>query len=321
MFEFFKSTDERKAFKEIKRLVPELRSYTDAERRGLLMMARARGYASLEEYRDVLAKDAQERAALPVCIAAYDDIKRLVPEVASYKGETCEHVAEMAQKRGVDGLVEYRDLLVQSEEEREYLRVNLTKKGTHFFRGDDWDFFGEACLSTFAGKGPVRVWCAGCSSGEEAYSTVMVLLDHVALEDIDVLGSDYNPELLAKCDRGDYANLHYEEVPERYRHYLERGEKRFAVKEELRARVHTQELNLLEDEYPAPFDVIVCRNVIKFFSPEKRTEVKRKLVDSLAPGGFLFVSTDGNHRGAELIDNPVALGVEQVGGRGIYQKK
>ena len=246
-------------------------------------------------------------------------IAKLVPEIASYKKGTHLQVSDIGETRGCPTLRKYYALLKSSESERDYLRVNLTKKGTHFFRGDDWEYFNAACLSTFAGKS-VKAWCAGCSSGEEAYSLVMSLLDYVPLEDIDVLATDYNDELLAKCEKGDYGNLHYGEVPEKYQHYLEKGEKRFVVKQELRDVVHTAPLNLITDEYPEPFDIIVCRNVIKFFSFDVIPQVKRRLVASLKPGGFLFVSTDGNHSGRELIDEPEAMGVRQMGGRGIYQK-
>lgn len=250
----------------------------------------------------------------------YRKITSLVPEIALYKKGTGLQVLSIGESRGCTTMKDYYGLLATSEGERDYLRVNLTKKGTHFFRGDDWGYFGSECLSKFAGKDRIRVWCAGCSSGEEAYSTVMSLLDHVPIDAIDVLATDYNDELLVKCDKGEYAMLHLKEIPERYRHHLDIGEKRFSAKPKLRAVVHTRNLNLITDEYPAPFDIIVCRNVIKFFSFDVVEQVKRKLVTSLAPNGYLFVSTDGNHGNRELIGDPQSLGVEQVGGRGIYRK-
>ena len=250
----------------------------------------------------------------------YKKIVELVPEISSYKKETILQIGDIAHERGFESLEDYYGKLRFDEDERNYLQVNLTLKGTHFFRGDDWETFNEECLSTFAGKDSVKVWCAGCSSGEEAYSTIMSLLDYVPIENISVLASDYNDELLAKCDEGSYFNMHLKEVPGKYRHYLELGEKKFTVKKDLRDVVTTRNIDLIADEYPTGFDIIVCRNVIKFFSDGVKATVKQKLIDSLNPEGCLFVSTDGNHKGAELIKSADEMGLRQIGDKGLYLK-
>ena len=251
----------------------------------------------------------------------YKKIIEIVPEIASYKKTTIRHLIKTAGERGFKNLKEYYSKLRFDEDERAFLRVNLTLKGTHFFRGDDWEAFNKECLSAFSGRDSVKVWCAGCSSGEEAYSTIMSLLDYVPIKSISVLASDYNDELLAKCDEGSYFNMHYEEVPERYRSYLDLGEKKFTVKQDLRDVVTTRNINLTTDEYPAGFDIIVCRNVIKFFSKDVNLTVKRKLIDSLNPGGCLFVSTDDDHHNLELVENAAEMGLRQIEDRGLYMKE
>ena len=253
-------------------------------------------------------------------VRCFNEITALVPEIGLYKKRTIRHVRRLAAEKGCKNLKSYYRLLCSDAGEREELRLNLTLKGTHFFRGDDWGFFAEQCLSTFTGKTGIKIWCAGCSSGEEAYSTIMALLDYVELDDIDVLATDYNDELLEKCAKADYAMLHLKEIPERYRAHLDIGEKRFSPKQGLRDVVHTENLNLLFDDYPAPFDVIVCRNVIKFFSMESIPMVQRKLARSLEPNGYLFLSTDDNDCGLELIKDCAGMGLSQIGERSIYQK-
>ena len=250
----------------------------------------------------------------------YQDIVKLIPELSSYKRETVYWVRDKGAERGYPTLFEYYPALMESEEERDYLRIRLTNPGSHFFRGNDWEYFVSECLSTFAGRSDIEVWCAGCATGEEAYSTVMGLLDYVTPADIDVLATDYNDESLAYCDEGSYFNMHLEAVPERYRHHLDLGKPKFRIKDELRAVVHTQHLNLIFDEYPAPFDIILCRNVIKFFADDVREQVKARLAASLKPGGFLYVSRDDGETSKELIVDPMALGLEQLDGRPIYRK-
>ena len=253
---------------------------------------------------------------------AYLLIGDLVPELMSYKESTRVHLGSRAKELGFAGLGEYYELLKDNPAELTWLRHSLTLKGSHFFRGQDWPTFDGECLSTFAGRDRVRVWCAGCSSGEEVYSTLMMLLDHVPLEAIDLLATDYDDELLERCQRGVYRTRLLGEVPERYRRYVTTStvSDSFAIREDLCSAVNLRNVNLITDEYPAPFDVIVCRNVIKFFSDEVRERTKARLAASLAPGGFLFTSDDDNTNGKEMIDDPAALGLRQIAGVSIYQR-
>ena len=115
--------------------------------------------------------------------------------------------------------------------------------------------------------------------------------------------------------------MHLKEVPEKYQHNLDIGEKKFAVKPYVREAVHTARQDLIHDDYPTGFDVIVCRNVIKFFDPMVILKVQARLAASLNEGGFLFVSTDDDHASLELIDDPQSLGLVRLEGRPIYQKR
>lgn len=251
---------------------------------------------------------------------AYQRITALIPELAFYKKETVLFLQDKAKELGYPDLSAYARALRRNREELEALKTSLTFKGTHFFRGEDWDFFTQECLAKLEGRKKVKVWSAACSSGEEVYSLVMALLDFVPLEEIDVLATDYNDALLEKCRDGRYYNMHLPEIPEQYQKYVLPGEKQFSILPELKALVHTRNLNLLTDPFPGPFDIILCRNVLKFFSRDVIPQVHRKLAASLAENGFLFVSVDGDEKGIELIKDPEALGLKAVDGkRGIYQ--
>ena len=79
-------------------------------------------------------------------------------------------------------------------------------------------------------------------------------------------------------------------------------------------------LNLLTDPFPAGFDVILCRNVLKFFSPQKIAQIQEQLAHSLNRGGFLFLSADDHHYDLEFINAPASMGLEQMDDRCIYRK-
>jgi len=249
----------------------------------------------------------------------FDRIREMIPELQKYKYDQKDYFIERAQEEGLNTLKEYHFFLKGHPEKVEQLRKHLTYSGSHFFRGEDWTFFTERVLSQFRNRKNVRVWCAGCSTGQEVYSLIMSLLNYVSLDAIDLLASDYNDELLDICKKGNYAIMHYHEIPEEYQKYTTVIKNRFVFAEELRKIIKTDNINLLTDDYPEGFDIILCRNVIKFFLPSLRLNVQKKFASSLNDGGILFLSyDDGNDD--EMIEDPGKLGFRQISDRGIYQK-
>ena len=116
---------------------------------------------------------------------------------------------------------------------------------------------------------------------------LMLLLDLFPAEKIRLLASDYNREMLLRCREGRYPLSTIDEIPGKYRHYTEKYipagfEKadfayryQFRFREALRNIIETRQHNLLSDEYPGGFDLILCRNVIKFFEESARREVQK----------------------------------------------
>ncbi len=254
----------------------------------------------------------------------YGKIKKIIPALDDYKKETVFHVIKRAETVGCPDLRSYYAYLLSNEEEQSFMKTSITCKGSHFFRGNDWELFIRECLSSYQGRDEVEVWCAGCSSGEEVYSIILALMDYVPLEGIHVLATDYNDELLERCRRCDYPVCHYDEIPDRYRNQivLTKNGRRFTFRPEILARVQTRNLNLLEDDFPADFDVILCRNVLKFFSDNKIAAVQKKLTASLKPGGCIFFSADDSYPSREEIMHPEEMGVQPVSDhRCIYRKK
>jgi SAM-dependent methyltransferase len=145
---------------------------------------------------------------------------------------------------------------------------------------------------------PLRIWSVGCSTGEEAYS--LALLAAEALGDdrppIDVLGTDLSAAPLALAERGLYGkrSMHLVGDERRARWFVADGE-RLRVGEELRRLVRFTRHNLIHDAFPpageAPFDLVVCRNVLIYFDWPTVTRVSTALHDALTPGGELLLGT------------------------------
>ncbi len=175
------------------------------------------------------------------------------------------------------------------------ISTNFTK----FFREPDhFDTLREHLAAARAsGQRRVRIWCAGCSSGEEPYTVAMVLDPVLEGCDWRVLATDLSTRVLARAAEGVYAEEEVEPVPAALRaRYLVRApdeadRPRFAVSPRLRERIVFRRLNLAERPYPmsGPLDAVLCRNVMIYFDRPMREGLVAEIERLLRPGAPLFV--------------------------------
>ena len=147
----------------------------------------------------------------------------------------------------------------------------------------------------------LRVWSAGCSTGEEAYS-LAILLQRVIPDyrqwEISILGTDINPEALEKAEAGIFGDWSFRNAAPWLRegYFREIGAGRYEILPEVRSMVQFAHLNLARDAYPLitsgnkKLDIVFCRNVLMYFEPELATHVVGKLHQSLTEDGWLVVS-------------------------------
>lgn len=145
----------------------------------------------------------------------------------------------------------------------------------------------------------IRIWSAGCSTGEEPYSLAIMLaenLPEIADWEILILATDINREALNKTQEGVYGRWSFREVPMEVikRNFTHKGDK-YLIRKKFKDMATFKYLNLVEDGYPslatntAEIDLILCRNVTIYFPPEVITRVVSKLYKSLVEGGYLLV--------------------------------
>ncbi|MEM8936584.1 MAG: protein-glutamate O-methyltransferase CheR [Pseudomonadota bacterium] len=205
-------------------------------------------------------------------------------------------------------------------EERDHLLNALTTNVTRFFREPHhFNALRETILPPLIEKarngGRVRIWSAGCSSGEEPYSIAMTLLSVMAdanQHDIKILASDIDSNMLNKAQRGRYRKDEIELPPDAStRRFLQPVADKpgcLDIQEDLKNLVAFRRLNLIKP-WPVrgPFDVIFCRNVVIYFDPETQDAVWQKLARVNAPGGWLMLGH------SERITGPAADGYELEG--------
>ena len=141
----------------------------------------------------------------------------------------------------------------------------------------------------------VRIWSAACSTGQEPYSLAILfheLLPDVANWDIKITATDISDAAIAQASRGTYVEMEIKRGmrPEILQKYFTRVGNAWRARDELRALIAFRRLNLLEPfAGQGPFDIIFCRNVAIYFSPDARRSLFERLARELAPAGYMFV--------------------------------
>jgi len=143
----------------------------------------------------------------------------------------------------------------------------------------------------------IRIWSAGCSSGEEPYSLAMVLAEYFGSEtaryDIGILATDIAISALDKAARGAYSTNQIASIPPLYkqRYFVPSENKNWMVKDNLQKMITFRRLNLMRQTYPfrGKFQVIFCRNVMIYFDKVTRDALLERLHQYLEPEGYLFI--------------------------------
>ncbi|GMM90287.1 protein-glutamate O-methyltransferase [Vibrio fortis] len=149
-----------------------------------------------------------------------------------------------------------------------------------------------------ANKRPIKIWSAASSSGQEPYSMAMTVLETQArkpgmLPNVSITATDISASMLDMCRAGIYDNLALGRglSPERRRTFFEdAGDGRMKVKDNVKRMVNFRPQNLM-DSYAllGKFDIIFCRNVLIYFSPDMKSKVLNQMANSLNPGGYLLL--------------------------------
>jgi len=223
----------------------------------------------------------------------------------------------------------YYDRVWSDREELVRMIDALCTNETHFFREPkQFAFLEQQVLPAWraaaeAGQRPkrLRVWSAGCSTGEEPFSIAMSLAWHLPDWTSEILASDISTKILDRAAAGVWPIARAAEIPPHYRKtFMLRGtgaqEGKMAARPELAAMVRFSRINLHGDSYPVGgrFDLIFCRNVLIYFDTPSRQRAVERLLDRLEPSGFFFL---GHSESLNHVERVRAAGptIYTLGGR------
>jgi chemotaxis protein methyltransferase CheR len=220
---------------------------------------------------------------------------------ASYK-EKClrRRIAVRMRAKGVHTYGEYARILDSDAREYELLLDALTINVTKLFR--NWEVFSalRAHVVPELWSRPdrlVRVWSAGCASGEETYSLAILFYDHAVglgraaeLDRLSVIGTDIDRDSLAAAERGEFEEAAFADTPRELRRRYFSAEPPFAVSAAVRPFVRFERRDLLAQPAPAGgLHLISCRNVVIYFDRATQESLFDRFHEALLPGGYLVL--------------------------------
>ncbi|MFC1490091.1 CheR family methyltransferase [Candidatus Latescibacterota bacterium] len=209
-------------------------------------------------------------------------------------------LCKVIRKRKISGFSEYISILEndKTEEELTNLLDSIATNVTHFFRENKHFEFLAENIKDRGYNGNLRIWSAGCSSGEEPYSLAITLFEHILNQSSPlptIVATDISTKILSRAVNGVYPMKSVDTLDKSMlRKYFLKGNKSnqgiVKVKKEVSKIVDFKRLNLMEHfSFNPKFDVIFCRNVMIYFDNQTREKLVKKFYDVLNPGGFLII--------------------------------
>lgn len=203
---------------------------------------------------------------------------------------------------GVGDPEEYSAILKDPNDRAELMKlINLvTTNETYFYRCEaQMNRFCSEIVEelirrkTAAGERKIRIWSAGCSSGEEPYSISICLNEVITFRqiwDLYIYATDISTEVLATALEAKYRQRSIAQMPRHLlKKYFVEQDGLFVLNERIKKIVDFEYLNLVDAAYGQDFDVIFCRNVLIYFRDDTKAEILKKFYKSLNPGGYLFL--------------------------------
>ena len=189
------------------------------------------------------------------------------------------------------------------EEFVNYLTINVSE----FYRNpEQWQIMDREIIPDLIkrfGKN-LKIWSAACSTGDEPYSLVMLLSKFMPLSKIRIMATDIDLQVLDKARMGLYNIKSLKGLPDEFlrKYFTKVNDTNYQISNDIKNCVEFKQHNLLKDTYPVQCDLIVCRNVLIYFTEEAKDDIYRKFNAALKPDCFLFVGS------TEQIIQPEKLG-------------
>lgn len=211
-------------------------------------------------------------------------------------------------KRGFTSFVSYFNALTKDKDLMNEFMDRVTINVSEFWRNPTrWSVLEQKYIPEMLRRTPrLKCWSAACSTGEEPYTLAMLLMEAGA-DRPDILAMDLDDIVLAKAQKGEYIERSVRDMPAKYlSKYLSKENDTYLIDQSLKKLIRFRKGNLLLDRFEKDFDLIICRNVMIYFTEAAKQELYHKFSQSLKPDGLLFVGS------TEQIFSPAQYHLEAV---------
>ncbi len=231
----------------------------------------------------------------------YEDFKKDILvltkiDLNSYKEKQMKRrIDTLISKNRINSYKDYVALIKKDKEKFEQFVNFLTINVSEFYRNaEQWVILDKEVFPALIKKfgKSLKVWSAACSTGDEPYSLVMALSKHIPIKQIKIIATDIDKQVLDKARMGLYNEKSIAAVPAEFKSkYFTKIGSSYQISDEIKRQVEFKEHNLLKDPYPSGCHLIVCRNVLIYFTEEAKEEIYKKFNAALTSEGILFIGS------------------------------
>lgn len=231
-------------------------------------------------------------------------------DLALYKeSQMRRRLNSLKEKRGFRSFLDFFQAMMKDADLYNEFLDQMTINVSEFYRNPNrWEVLEKRVFPELMAKnGRIKCWSAACSTGEEPYSLVTALSSFLSLREIQVLATDIDQNAIEKAKLGKYPMNAVKDVPKRILNkYFTLSGPHYVISDEIKRCVQFKRHNLLADPFELNFDLIICRNVLIYFTDEAKEALFEKFSKSLKKGGYFFIG------GTEQIFHPQKYQLEPV---------
>jgi chemotaxis protein methyltransferase CheR len=229
----------------------------------------------------------------------YLDFKKQVSvlcgiDLSNYKSQQMDRrINSFMSLWNVTNYDEYFDLLQSDLKIRNEFINKLTINVSEFYRNPErFTELQQRIFPELLKRQPsIRIWSAGCSDGSEPYSLAIIAKELHVEQQVSIVGSDIDRQILQKAREGVYSANEVKSMPPELvtKYFLETAGNKFRLLDSIKKMVEFRFQNLLADSFENNWDLIVCRNVVIYFTEEAKNELYYRFITALRPGGYILV--------------------------------
>lgn len=215
------------------------------------------------------------------------------------KGTITRRIKAHSIKLGVSTFDEYKKIVLRDNKYFNEMFENFSINVTEFFRElDKFEFIYNELFNYLSSFVHLKIWCAGCSTGEDAFSLALLLNEKKILEKSQIYATDFNQKILAQAKKGRFKNEDLKDAALKYRlltrkedffSYFHTSKNYLQISPKFREKILFFNHNLVLDSVMNEFQLIICKNVLIYFNTSLKQKIFDLFYDSLTPNGFLVL--------------------------------